>query len=49
MKTNIVLMWILTAYFFALSAVYTVWSVIDKGAWSGLARWQVLSGALTVL
>ena len=49
MKTNIVLLWILTAYFFALSAVYTVWSVIDKGAveWVGSLA-IVLSGALTV-
>jgi hypothetical protein len=49
MKTNIVLLWILTAYFFALAAVYTVWSLIDKGAveWAGTLAIG-LSGALTV-
>jgi hypothetical protein len=49
MKTNIVLLWVLTAYFFALAAVYTVWSIIDTGAveWVGSLA-IVLSGALTV-
>ena len=49
MKTNIVLLWILTAYFSILSAVYTVWSLIDKGAveWAGTLA-IALSGALTV-
>jgi hypothetical protein len=31
MKTNINLMWVLTAYFAVLAAVYTVWAIIDKG------------------
>ena len=50
MKTNIILLWILTAYFFTLAAVYTVWSIIDKGQveWAGTLAIG-LSGALTVL
>ncbi|MCF8548619.1 MAG: cytochrome c oxidase subunit 4 [Pontimonas sp.] len=49
MKTNIILLWILTAYFFTLAAVYTVWSIIDKGQveWAGTLAIG-LSGALTV-
>lgn len=49
MKTNIVLLWVLTVYFFALAAVYTVWSLIDDGLveWVGTLA-IVLSGALTV-
>lgn len=49
MKTNIVLLWILTVYFFILAAVYTVWSLIDKSAveWVGTLA-IVLSGALTI-
>jgi len=29
MKTNINLMWVLTAYFVVLAIVYTVWAIID--------------------
>jgi len=49
MKTNIILLRILTAYFFTLAAVYTVWSIIDKGQveWAGTLAIG-LSGALTV-
>ena len=37
MKTNIVLLWVLTVYFFALAAIYTFWSIIDRGSieWVG--------------
>ena len=31
MKTNIAVLWVLTAYFVALSAIYTVWAIIDTG------------------
>lgn len=31
MKTNIGLLWILTAYFAVLTVVYTVWAIIDTG------------------
>ena len=49
MKTNIAVLWVLTVYFFILAAVYTVWSLIDRGAveWVGSLA-IVLSGALTV-
>jgi hypothetical protein len=49
MKTNVVLMWVLTAYFFVLAAVYTVWSLIDSGAveWAGTLA-IALSGGLAV-
>lgn len=29
MKTNINVMWVLTAYFVALAIIYTVWAIID--------------------
>jgi hypothetical protein len=49
MKTNIVLLGILTAYFFALRAVYTVWSIIDTQAVEWIGTWLlVLSGVLTI-
>lgn len=37
MKTNIVVLWVLAAYFFVLTAVYTVWAIIDTGVveWIG--------------
>ena len=49
MKTNIVLLGILTAYFFALTAVYTVWSIIDtqQVEWIGTVAIG-LSGVLTI-
>jgi hypothetical protein len=31
MKTNIVVLWVMAAYFFVLTAVYTVWGIIDNG------------------
>lgn len=48
MKTNIVLMWILAVYFFALAAVYTVWSLIDTSEveWAGTLA-IALSGGLS--
>ncbi len=49
MKTNIVLLWVLTIYFFILAAVYTVWALIDTNEveWVGTLA-IALSGALTV-
>jgi hypothetical protein len=49
MKTNIAVLWVLTAYFYVLAAVYTVWSLIDGGKveWVGTLA-IVLSGTLTV-
>jgi hypothetical protein len=37
MKTNIVVLFILAAYFFVIAAVYTVWSLIDHSSveWAG--------------
>ena len=31
MKTNIAVLWILATYFMILTAVYTVWAIIDTG------------------
>lgn len=49
MKTNIVVLWLLTIYFFVLAAVYTTWSlIVDKEVeWVGTLA-IALSGALTV-
>jgi uncharacterized membrane protein YphA (DoxX/SURF4 family) len=49
MKTNIILLWVLTVYFFVLAAVYTVWSLIDSGEveWAGSLAIG-LSGGLAV-
>ncbi len=48
MKTNIAVLWVLTAYFYVLAAVYTLWSLIDGGQveWVGTLA-IVLSGTLT--
>ena len=37
MKTNIGVLWLMAVYFFALTAVYTVWAIIDTGVveWIG--------------
>jgi ribose/xylose/arabinose/galactoside ABC-type transport system permease subunit len=37
MKTNTVVFWVMAAYFFVLTAVYTVWAIIDTGVveWIG--------------
>jgi hypothetical protein len=37
MKTNIVVLWVLAVYFYVLTAVYTVWAIIDTGVveWIG--------------
>ena len=49
MKTNIVLLGILTAYFFALTAVYTVWSIIDTQEVEWIGTLAIgLSGVLTI-
>lgn len=47
MKTNIVLFWILTAYFVVLASVYTGWNVLVHGyiEWVGSLA-ILLSGAL---
>ena len=49
MKTNIVVLWLLTIYFFILAGVYTTWSlIVDKEVeWVGTLA-IALSGALTV-
>ena len=48
MTTNIRILWILTAYFFILAAVYTVWALIDTAEieWVGTLA-IALSGILT--
>ncbi len=48
MKTNIILLWVLTLYFLALAAIYSVWSVIDTGEleWAGTLA-IALSGGLS--
>ena len=48
MKSNIVIFWILTSYFFLIAAVYTVWNLIEHGyvEWAGTTA-ITLSGALT--
>jgi ribose/xylose/arabinose/galactoside ABC-type transport system permease subunit len=50
MKTNIVVLWVLTAYFVLLTAVYTVWAIIDTGEleWIGTIA-IALSGGLSAL
>jgi hypothetical protein len=37
MKTNIGVLWVLAVYFYVLTAVYTVWAIIDTGVveWIG--------------
>jgi hypothetical protein len=37
MKTNIGVLWVMAVYFFLLTAVYTVWAIIDTGVveWIG--------------
>ena len=49
MKTNIVVLWFLTIYFFILAGVYTTWSLIvdQEVEWVGTLA-IALSGALTV-
>lgn len=39
MKSNIVILWVLTAYFVLLAAVYTAWNLIEHGRpeWAGSA------------
>ncbi|GAA1613271.1 cytochrome c oxidase subunit 4 [Leucobacter chromiireducens] len=48
MKSNIVIFWILTAYFTLLATVYTVWNLIDHGRveWAGSTS-ILLSAGLT--
>lgn len=50
MKTSIVVMWVLVAYFFVVAAIYTVWHVIDTGEveWAGTLA-IALSGGLALL
>lgn len=49
MKTNIVIMRLLTAYFFLVAAIYTVWVLIDTGEieWAGTVG-IALSGVLSL-
>jgi hypothetical protein len=50
MRTNINVMWVLTAYFFLLAAIYTFWAIIDSGQveWVGSIA-IALSGGLSAL
>jgi ribose/xylose/arabinose/galactoside ABC-type transport system permease subunit len=50
MKTNIAVLWVLTAYFTVLTIVYTVWAIIDTGEleWIGTIA-IALSGVLVAL
>jgi len=50
MKTSIILLWVLTAYFALLTAIYTVWAIIDTGEleWVGTIA-IALSGGLAAL
>lgn len=50
MKTNIAVLWVLTAYFTVLTIVYSVWAVIDTGEleWIGTIA-IALSGVLVAL
>jgi ribose/xylose/arabinose/galactoside ABC-type transport system permease subunit len=50
MKTNIVVLWVLTAYFVVLTAVYTVWAIIDTGELEWIGTIAIgLSGGLVAL
>lgn len=48
MKTNIVIFWLLTAYFVVLAAVYTIWNLLTHGyvEWAGSVA-LLLSGGLS--
>jgi hypothetical protein len=50
MKTNIGVLWVLTAYFSILTIIYSVWSIIDTGEleWIGTIA-IALSGVLSAL
>lgn len=49
MKTNIVVLWVLAVYFFVLTAVYTVWSLIDGAEVEWIGSIAIgLSGVLAV-
>jgi hypothetical protein len=49
MKTNIVVLWVLAVYFFILTAVYTVWSLIDTAEVEWIGTIAIgLSGVLAV-
>lgn len=50
MKTNIVVLWVLAAYFYVLTAVYTVWAIIDTGVVEWIGSIAIgLSGILASL
>jgi ribose/xylose/arabinose/galactoside ABC-type transport system permease subunit len=50
MKTSIVVLWVLTAYFFILTAVYTAWAIIDTGELEWIGTIAIgLSGGLVAL
>jgi hypothetical protein len=50
MRTNVNVMWVLTAYFFLLAAIYTFWAILDTGEveWVGTIA-IALSGGLSGL
>ena len=49
MKTNIAVLWVLAAYFIVLTAVYTVWAVIDTGVVEWIGSIAIgLSGVLAM-
>lgn len=47
MKANIVILWILSAFFYLVGGVYTYWSIVDHGSieWAGTLA-LVLTGAM---
>jgi hypothetical protein len=49
MKTNIAVLWVLAVYFIVLTAVYTVWAVIDTGVIEWIGSIAIgLSGVLAM-
>jgi hypothetical protein len=49
MKTSIAVLWVLAVYFFILTVVYTVWSVIDTSEVEWIGSISIgLSGVLSV-
>jgi hypothetical protein len=49
MKTNIAVLWVLAVYFIVLTAVYTVWAVIDTGVVEWIGSIAIgLSGVLAM-
>lgn len=49
MRANVILMWILTVFFFVMATVYTIWNIISLGhvEWAGTVT-IALSGVLSL-